>query len=101
VKLLVFSNPHPGRDEDFNDWYDQVHMKDLLDIPGVVGAQRYKLHPTGAPNEPVQRYLTIYEIEGAIEPVLGELGARAGTERMVISDALDPSSALMGAFEEA
>jgi hypothetical protein len=100
VKLLVFSNPRPGREDDFNDWYDQVHLKDVLDIPGVVGAQRYKLHSTGAPNEPAQRYLTVYDIEGAAEAVLAEIGARAGTDRMVISDAIDASSALMGAFED-
>jgi hypothetical protein len=100
MKLLVFTNPNPGRDDEYNDWYDQVHLKDLLDVPGIVEARRYRLRSAGSPAEPSQRYLAVYEIEGDIEPVLTEMSARAGTERMVISDALDASSTLMGAFEE-
>ena len=41
---IVFSNPAEGKDDEFNDWYDNVHIPDLLAIPGMLSAQRYKLH---------------------------------------------------------
>ena len=85
--LTVFSNPAPGREEDYNKWYNDVHLGDVLRIPGFTGAQRFKLAAGGdAPH----KYLAIYEFEAA-DPntVLATLGARAGTADMVISEALD------------
>jgi hypothetical protein len=37
---LVFSNPVEGRDRDLNDWYDQVHLPEVLATPGMRTAQR-------------------------------------------------------------
>ena len=58
----------PSREEEFNRWYDEVHLPDLLKVPGLVAAQRYRFHghtpmfppPEGAP-EPT--YVAIYEFE--------------------------------------
>ena len=102
MKLLVFTNPKTGRDDEYNEWYDQVHLKDLLDIPGVVGAQRYRLRPTGPQGTagPAHRYLAIYELEGDLDPVITEMNARASQGRMAISEALDVENVLMSAYEE-
>jgi hypothetical protein len=35
---LVFSNPVEGREDEYNAWYDEVHLPDVQRIPGVVGA---------------------------------------------------------------
>jgi hypothetical protein len=100
MKLLVFTNPKSERDDEYNEWYSKVHLKDLLDIPGVVGAQRYRLRPMGGPSEPAYGYLAIYELQGDLESVMYEMSTRAGTEQMMISDALDIENILMGAYEE-
>ena len=39
-QLLVFSNATDGRDEEFNTWYDEVHVPEVLEVDGVSGASR-------------------------------------------------------------
>ena len=38
---LVMSDPLPGREFDFNDGYQNMHMGDLVQLPGWTGAQRF------------------------------------------------------------
>lgn len=98
-KWLVFTNSAPGREEAFNRWYDEVHIGDLLRVPGIVGARRAELTDeqlsmeTGDPKlcGPEQigarhRYLAVYDIE-ADDPmtVLEEIKGRANTPAMPIS----------------
>jgi hypothetical protein len=42
---LVMSDPLPGREFDFNDGYQNMHMGDLVQLPGWMGAQRFRLVP--------------------------------------------------------
>src|SRR6478609_1867998 len=46
---LVMSDPLPGREFDFNDGYQNMHMGDLVQLPGWTGAQRFRLVPDVAP----------------------------------------------------
>jgi len=38
---VVFSNPVEGKEDEFNEWYDNVHVPELLAVPGMVSATRY------------------------------------------------------------
>lgn len=76
--LVSLSNPVEGRDADYNDWFDNHHLPELLDIPGFVAAQRFTLSETqrAAPPYPF-RYMAIYEIEtDDLAKTIGEIGAR-------------------------
>src|SRR5262245_43718395 len=42
---LVMSDPLPGREFDFNDGYQNMHMGDLVQLPNWTGAQRFRLVP--------------------------------------------------------
>jgi hypothetical protein len=42
---LVMADPLPGREFDFNDFYQNTHMGDLVQLPGWTGAQRFRLVP--------------------------------------------------------
>jgi hypothetical protein len=89
-QLLVFSNPAEGREDDYNQWYDTVHLGEVLQIPGFTAAQRYRVDL--APGSPVsQRYLAVYEVE-ADDPseLLSRLGAARSTMNM--TDAFDSAS---------
>jgi len=33
---IVFSNPFEGKDDEFNEWYDNVHLPQVLAMPGVI-----------------------------------------------------------------
>ena len=62
--FVVYSNPVEGREQEYNDWYSNQHLKDLLAIPGVISARRFKLSATQI-HEAAQpyQYLAIYDIE--------------------------------------
>jgi hypothetical protein len=86
--FLVFSNPAAGRDAEFNDWYDYVHLGEVLEVPSFVAASRYRIAPSpeGAPRH---QYLAVYEMDVA-DPAatLAELTARAGDGLIAMSDSL-------------
>jgi hypothetical protein len=88
--FVVFTNPVEGKDASYNDWYDNRHLPDVLDVPGFVSAQRFRLSDTQRAAGPFPwHYLALYEIETEdLKQTLATLGARSGTAAMVISDAL-------------
>ena len=96
---VVLTNATPGDDDRFNAWYSDVHLGDVLKVPGFVAAQRFRLidHPALKPCP--YRYLALYEIQGpAADESLAELTARAGTEQMVLSPTLDTSAVYAALF---
>ena len=97
--LVVPSSAQAGQDDDYNRWYDEIHLGDLLAIPGITSGKRYEAD-SASPNPPAANYLAIYEIE-TDDPgkVLGELGRRAQGGEMVISPALDSASAKMWLYK--
>jgi hypothetical protein len=50
----------PGREAEYNDWYNNVHLPDVLETPGVVRATRYE---NTDPAEGEAKFVAIYEIE--------------------------------------
>ena len=99
---MVLTNATPGTDEAFNRWYQEEHIPDLLRVPGILSAQRFKVTPrqmvnvngalamvdTTTENAP-HRYMAIYNIEtDDIERVLVDILSRAGTPDMILSDTL-------------
>jgi len=94
-RLIVFTGPKPGAEAEYNKWYNEVHLKEVLEIEGFVAAQRFEIAASQigemGENAP-SRYLAIYEIEAEnVDVALEKLNAGAGT--MVMSDALDQESA--------
>lgn len=61
--LTVATNPVPGREDDYNRWYDEVHLAEVLAIDGFVSAERFVVDPAGQLGAPAPRYLAIYGIE--------------------------------------
>jgi hypothetical protein len=59
--MIVFSNPLPGREAEFDDWYTDVHVRDVLrGCPGAIHVQRFRAaadQPVGAPR---YRFLAVY-----------------------------------------
>jgi hypothetical protein len=51
----------PAKEEEFINWYENMHFPDVLQTPGFVKATRYEL--TTPPPEGKGKYLLIYEIE--------------------------------------
>ena len=89
--FIVLTNAAAGKEDAYNDWYTNTHIPDVLNVPGVVAAQRFTLSADqrAAPPHPY-KYLAVYEIEtDDLKGMLAILNERAGTSAMVISDAID------------
>lgn len=67
--FLVFSNASAeSAIAEFHRWYDEIHVHEVLQVPGVVAATRYELDPDQMPSGGAEalgrRFLCAYEIEG-------------------------------------
>jgi hypothetical protein len=90
--ILALTNSVPGREAEFNKWYDEVHVKDLVAVPGIGAAQRYRV--VAAKDLPVAPYdyLTIYRTDVPLSEVVANMAA--SRDQRVISDALGPGGGL-------
>ncbi len=91
--MVVMTNAKPGRDREFNDWYTNVHLPEVCQVPGIKAARRFEHSrslPEGGP-ETIQtgtKYLALYEIEtDDIDSVVKGLMDSAAT--MTMSDSLE------------
>lgn len=99
AKLTVLSNPRPGREQEFNQWYDEVHVPDLLKVPGIAGVERFRLHALpGAPTA-AHGYLAVYELDGDPEAVLAAMAAHSAESGIATSDALDTETIRMDCWD--
>lgn len=57
VILVTSVDIDAGAEDDFDRWYNQTHLPEVLDCPGFISARRYEC-TDGQP-----RYLAIYELE--------------------------------------
>lgn len=91
--LFAFTNPVPGQEQEFNDWYTDVHLGDVLKLPGVQAAQRFSLADVQLREGPHPwSYMAVYEIEiDDLNRTLTALRAASGTDAMPLSPALQDS----------
>jgi hypothetical protein len=65
---MVMSDPLPGREFDFNDGYQNMHMGDLVQLTGWTGAQRFRWVPDVVPRNIQPPYrrgnLIVWDQEG-------------------------------------
>jgi len=98
--FVVFSGPTAGQEDEYNRWYNEQHLPDVLKVKGFVAAQRFRLQP--GPNDAADapaKYLALYEIEtDDLQAAMADLSSRAGTPAMQMSPALNTSalSTMMG-----
>ncbi|HLW95209.1 MAG TPA: hypothetical protein VKS25_07535 [Solirubrobacteraceae bacterium] len=86
-EYIVLSKPPDGVSaEQYNEWYDG-HMRELLELPGFVSAQRSALTFRGARGEAfAYDYLVRYGIDGDLEEALAGLRAAADGGRLYFPD---------------
>jgi hypothetical protein len=99
-KLVVFSDStEEGNEGEYNDWYTNQHLDDVVAVPGFVSAQRFKLK-TMVMGEFKNKYMAIYNIESDDpQKVMDAMMARRGTDQMIISEALDTDNCDCALFE--
>jgi hypothetical protein len=90
--LAVYADPaDPAREDEFNAWYTDVHIPEVLALEGVVGATRYRLADAQLGRAGDHRYVTIYELDAPdLQAVLDGLMAGFGSGAVTMSDAMAP-----------
>jgi len=99
-KLVALTTPHPGREEEFHDWYQNVHLPEVLSLPGGVSAQRYQL-VAKLMGADTNQWLAIYDFE-CENPgdVLVAMGAASKAGKMTQTDTQDFSTTYTSFFVE-
>lgn len=66
--MVVMANAAEGREAEFVEWYDKIHMPDVLETPGFVRGTRYELGtryvPAEGPSAGQGQFMILYELEG-------------------------------------
>jgi hypothetical protein len=60
--MIMLAECVPGTEDEFNDWYTNVHLAEVIQPAGFVAAQRFKIANTD-PAQEGSSYLAIYELE--------------------------------------
>jgi hypothetical protein len=81
----------PSREDEYNRWYDETHIPEVLAVPGIVGARRYRLserqQTTADRSYP---YLAVYDLDADdLATVVDELGRRVADGTIHLTDALE------------
>ena len=99
-RLVALTTPAPGKEDEYHDWYQNVHLPEILSFPGGIKAQRFKqvAKLMGSDTNP---YLAIYEFdcENPAE-FLAAMGAAAQSGKLTQSDSQDFSTTYTAFFAE-
>ncbi len=94
--VMVMSNAVEGREAEFDDWYENTHLDEVLATTGFTAAQRFVLEAEAGPPS-AHRYLALYETEGdSAEEVITRLSARRAERQQ--SDTIDRRGAALWVF---
>ena len=55
--MLVGADIPADKESDFNKWYQEEHLQELLSVPGILNAARYEATKSGP------KHLAVYELE--------------------------------------
>jgi hypothetical protein len=90
---VVLTSAKPGQLEEFHRWYDEQHIPDVVNVPGVKSAKRFKLLNAVENHEAVEapwHSLALYEFETDDPLALAkELSTMAGSSKMPMTDSID------------
>ena len=96
--VVVLTEPTAGREAEYNDYYEKLHLDEVLATTGWRSAQRFKLTGEQGMKCPLP-YLAIYEVEGGdAQSIITTLNATRGDR--VQSDALNKRTAGVWVFSE-
>ena len=96
--VVVLTEPTAGRETEFNDYYEKLHLNEVLATTDWRSAQRFKLAAEQGMACPLP-YLAVYEVEADdASSVLTNLNA--GRPQRVQSEALNRKTAGVWVFSE-
>ncbi len=96
--VLILTEPTEGREDEFNDYYENLHLKEVLATTELATAQRFRLAAQAGEDCPLP-YLAVYETEAeSAEAVIENLNATRSERQQ--SGALNRRTGRVWVFEE-
>lgn len=98
---IVMAGAKEGRAEAYGAWYEGQHIPDVLRIPGVVSAARYRPSATQRGGQTIDHdFMTVFEVEADdIRDVFAELDRRKGTDLLPLSTDGNPARSRVMVWE--
>ena len=93
----VRSNPIAGRETDFNNWYSNTHLPEVMKIDGFLSAKRFKLAGVQVVKAQAHGYMAIYEIDSG--DVQGTLQNLRDATWLNMGDSIDLASLDISIFQ--
>lgn len=98
--MIIMSRPVEGRDAQYNAWYQDVHLEQMLALKGFKSVQRFR-HVQTLGERKSYPYAAIYEIETRdLDAVMKDLYSEAGSGRLLVDASLDRSDIYAAVYEE-
>ena len=98
--LYVSSYPsHPTRTDEFNRWYEEFHIPEVVALDGIAGARRLApADPDGGP------FIVEYDLVGDPHAAVANIRAAAAAGKLTMSDVLSlgpiPEMRIMTVYSE-
>jgi hypothetical protein len=93
--LMAFNGAKPGEEEEFDRWYDAVHIPEILAVPAFVSARRFRIVDSKVKGSDAWTNVSLYEIETDDLPAaLGALHAAISPTSPAVNNAV--SATLIG-----
>jgi hypothetical protein len=75
-RLIVLTTPGKGREDEYNEWYQNTHLPEVVAQKGFKSAQRFRVNKAMSPGHSWP-YLAVYEIEtDDIDKIFGQAGGK-------------------------
>jgi hypothetical protein len=85
--LIVYTSPAEGREDEYNAWYDDVHLQEFSALPGVISGRRFNVSGAVKP-----QYAALYELSAHPDEVMAAMNAGIKDGTVHWTDALDAGS---------
>ncbi len=96
--IAVLTEPTPGKEAEFNDYYENLHLGEVLQSTGWDTAQRFILTDEAGRKCP-HKYLALYQVEADdASEIIKTLNATRPQRQQ--SDALNRTTAALWVFSE-
>jgi hypothetical protein len=87
--LIALTSPVEGKEDEYNRWYNEIHIPEILSVPGITSARRFRVKVAQIPGAATAKYVAIYEVEtDNLGVTLKALGEATGE----VIEALDQSA---------
>ena len=98
-KLIALTTPIAGKEQEYHDWYNNVHLPELVNGLGLQGAQRFELVARMMGSD-TNQFMAIYDVEtDDPEGFMGKMAEFAMSGKMTPGNATDQAAGYTAFFK--